>query len=218
MKFQILAAWCLFSGLVTASFLGCDSAIPKLEESGPRSTVTTTDANGVVTATLPANTAATVVASPTSTIAGSSFSVPAGALAVETEVSMGEAEDQADSILTELANGETVVVAKKGAPIYIGPTKDGVEVSQPMSLSIPLPMDTAEATKLMATTGKLVFFYSVYVGGVWKSGVKAFTNTNLVGTFLNQKIAGFGYFQIVYLSQGIAESEVTSQKRPGIKS
>ena len=205
------------TGLIAVTAWGCDSAVPKLESSDAKSTVATTEVNGVVTAKLPANTSATVVASPTSSVAGTSFTVPVGALAVETEVSMGEAEDQADAILTALAGSGEVVVAKKGAPVYIGPTGDAVAVAQPMSLSIPLPMDSAEKTALLATTGKLVFFYSIYVDGAWKSGVKPFTASDLVGTFLNQKIAGFGYFQIVYLSAGIEEAEVTSDRQPGLK-
>ncbi len=204
-------------GAMAISIWGCDSKVPELSQSEPKSTIDTSEENGVVSAKLPANTAVTVVASPTSAVAGSSFSVPVGALAVETDISMGEAEDQSESILSTIGGNQGVNVAKKGAPLFIGPAETDVTVSQPMTLSLPLPASTDGQAALLASTGKLAFFYSVYTGEVWKSGVKAFSSANLVGTFLNQQIAGFGYFQIVYLTAGIEEREETTANRPRLK-
>lgn len=106
---------------------------------------------------------------------------------------------------------------KAAAPVYIGAaTGDMPVAAQSIALSLPLPLSAA-GTNLTTASGKLVFFYAILTAEGWKSGVKPLTSKDLVGTYLNTKILGLGYFQIAYLTTSIEAKEMTTALRPSLK-
>ncbi len=196
---------------------GCSSSIPDLTSGRKASNVATTEADGVVTAKInpSATTDQTVVGSTTSNVADASISFPPGALAIETTLAVGEAVDLSAGIAS--AAGLTAVVATKGAPLFAAPaTGDIPLLTKDVTIVLPLPV-SANGLSLTATSGKLVFLYTVYTSTGWKSGVKPLTAANLVGTFLKTEVKGLGYFQIAYLSEKVEEKEFDTTTQPGLQ-
>jgi hypothetical protein len=205
------------SFLLAASLMNsCDSKIDELESQRPSSNVATTEKDGVVTATIDPN--ATVdqilVASPTSKAADASVTFPPGALAVATDISIGEAIDQSSALLSELGvNG----LVQGGAPVYIGPASAGttVDVAQPLTIQLPIPLEDLSLTGLADDDSKLVLIYVIHNNG-WKSGIIPLTKENLVGAFLKVALKGLGYFQVAYLATAATTKEATSSIRPAL--
>jgi hypothetical protein len=206
----------LLGAIVTAP--ACDSQVEDAESSRKESTFATEEADGVVTGTFLKGEAGTMVASPTSEVADASVDVPADALAVDTEVSIGEATDLSSALGGDLGIGQANPLVSSSAPVYIGPHA-ATEVASPLSIALPLPL-ASDSLGLNATTlasAKLVFMYLIYVDGGYKAGIKALTAANLVGTFVNMEVKGFGYFQIAYFADEVEETEIDSTRAPKLK-
>ena len=203
--------------IALVSFFACSSSIPEVENNKKSSNVATTEKDGVVTAEIDANAKSdqTVVASSNSAVADASVSFPPGSLAISTSIALGEATDSGSAFITEL--GLSAAVVKAAAPVFIGVAAGDMPVTgQSIALSLPLPMSES-AVKLTTATGKLVFFYAIFTAEGWKSGVKPLTSTDLVGTFLQTKILGLGYFQVAYLTTSVEAKEMTTAIRPALK-
>lgn len=204
---------CLAALIMLAS---CESSISDLSSSRKTSNVATTEENGIVKATIKASASGNqeLVASQSSTVADTSIIFPAGALAVDTEVSIGAAVDRSTTILSE--NNVAGTLVKAGAPVYIGATDSSATFANPATLSLPLPL-SGDNLKLTADSGKLAFVYAVLTTTGWISGIKPLTAADLLGTFLRTDIEGFGYFQIVYLSEKTEAKKAATQVRPAFK-
>jgi hypothetical protein len=211
MKVQSLLSLILTLAMTNA----CDSQIEDLKSQRPSSNVAVTESDGVVTATISANSSTDqiLVASAASKAADAQVTFPPGALAIDTEISIGEATDQSPAIMSEL--GSSLVQA--GSPVYIGPTAAAstVEVGQALTIQLPIPLDSMGATGLVTATSKLVLIYTIYNNG-WKSGLIPLTKENLVGAFLKVSLSGLGYFQVAYLASEASTKEVTSSVRPAL--
>lgn len=194
---------------VTAFAQACDSSIGDISSERVTSNVATEeDEDGNVTATALAAGETVVVASRNSEATESYVTVPSGALAVDTEIEMGDAGDAADSVLAALSISEQDnAIVQKGTPLYVGPTEDAVELSNPLAITIPLPVET-EGADLTTVSGKLVYIYIIYTEDGWKAGVKSLTAANLIGTFVRSDFKGFGYFQIAFFASEVEDREV----------
>lgn len=209
----------LISALTVSGLLcACDSKIDDLESKKESSNVAFTDSDGVVTATIDAAASSDqiLVASPNSKVADASITVPPGALAVSTAISLGEASDQSSAILTELG---VSTIGTPSTPVYVGPTSaTPPNVAVPLTVKLPLPLGDLNTPNSLAATGtesKLVLLYVIYNNG-WKSGVIPLTSDSFIGAFLKQAVQGFGYFQIVYLASAVAEKNGTSVLVPSL--
>jgi hypothetical protein len=191
----------------------CESQIEDLKSQRPTSNVAVTESEGVVTATISANSTndQVLVASAASKAADAQVTFPPGALAIDTEIAIGEAKDQSTAIMSELNSGTLV---QAGSPVYIGPTAANttVEVGQALTIQLPIPLDTMG---LVNTTSKLVLIYTIYDKG-WKSGLIPLTKENLLGAFLKVSLRGLGYFQVAYLASEASIKEITSAVRPSL--
>jgi hypothetical protein len=200
--------------MTTALSLACESEIGDVASQRPTSNVAFTEADGVVTATISSASSSDqiLVASAASKAADAQVTFPPGSLAIDTEISIGEATDQSAAILNELGSNSLV---QAGSPVYIGPTAAGstVEVGQALTIQLPIPLENLGASGLVTSTSKLVLIYTIYNSG-WKSGLIPLTKENLVGAFLKISLSGLGYFQVAYLASDGTMKEVTSAIRP----
>jgi hypothetical protein len=214
----------LFMAATVTGLSACDSNISDAESKKRSSTVATEDTDGVIKGTITSAAGGTLVASPNSLVADAAVVIPAGALAVDTELSMGEAQSASATLVTELGIAETNLLVSESSPVFIGAAA-ATAVASPMQIYLPLPVDTSSnlsglgltKTNVTLASAKLVFLYTVYVDGGYKSGVKALTAANLVGTFVNMEVKGFGYFQIAYFTTAVEEKEVTTLRQPTLK-
>jgi hypothetical protein len=192
----------------------CESQVDDLKTVRPTSNITVTESNGVVTGTV-SSTASTdqiMVASATSEIADSAVTFPPGALAVSTEIALGQAGDKSSAILAELGVTDGLPAT---AAVYAGPVSGTPPtIGEALTIQLPLPLD--ELSLADTTTSKLALVYVIYVGGSWKGGMIPLTTANLEGAFVKQELPGLGYYQIVYMDSAKGEKEVTSQVRPGL--
>ncbi|HET9237838.1 MAG TPA: hypothetical protein VFO10_11335 [Oligoflexus sp.] len=202
--------------MTTALSLACESAIEDVTSQRPTSNVAFTEADGVVTATISSASGSDqiLVASAVSKAADAQVTFPPGALAIDAEISIGEATDQSAAILNELSSNSLV---QAGSPVYIGPTAAGstVEIGQALTIQLPIPLETIGASNLVMATSKLVLIYTIYDRG-WKSGLIPLTKENLVGAFLKVSLSGLGYFQVAYLASEGTLKEVASAVRPAL--
>jgi hypothetical protein len=202
--------------MTMALCMGCESEIEEVASQRPTSNVAFTEADGVVTATISSASSRDqiLVASAASKAADAQVSFPPGSLAIDTEISIGEATDQSAAILKELGGSSPV---QAGSPVYIGPAASGstVEVGQALTIQLPIPLETMGASGLVTATSKLVLIYTIYNKG-WKSGLIPLTKENLVGAFLKVSLSGLGYFQVAYLASEGTVKEVTSAIRPAL--
>jgi len=202
--------------LSTCFMTACESKIDDLETTRLTSNIAVTEANGVVTGTVSssATTDQIMVASTSSGIADSAVTFPPGALAVSTEIALGEAGDRKSAILAELG---VVDALQSTAPVYVGPaTGTPPVIGEALTIQLPLPLEeTGTGLVNTAGTSKLVLVYVIYDNG-WKAGMIPLTSENLSGAFVKQAMEGLGYFQIVYLNTAAAVKEVSSQVRPGL--
>jgi hypothetical protein len=192
----------------------CDSTIEDASSKRAKTNVSYEDKNGLVTAQAKADADNTIVASGDSDSAGSYVDLPAGALAVDMELLMGDAEDESDAALTALGidSGSNAIVSKS-APLYVNTESDDVKLAKPMTVVLPIPKK--DGFTLMASA-KLVFIYIIYTTDGYKAGIKALTAENLVGTFVTAEFEGLGYFQIAYFAKEVEETEV-DYTRPELK-
>jgi hypothetical protein len=202
--------------MTTALSMACESEIEDVKSQRPTSNVVITEADGVVTATISSASSSDqiLVASAASKAADAQVTFPPGSLAIDTEISIGEATDQSAAILSELGASSLV---QAGSPVYIGPTAAGstVAVGQALTIQLPIPLESLGASGLVTATSKLVLIYTIYNNG-WKSGLIPLTKENLVGAFLKVSLSGLGYFQVAYLATEGTFKEVTSAIRPAL--
>lgn len=192
----------------------CESKVDDIQSTRLTSNITVTESNGVVSGTV-SSTATTdqiMVASPNSKVADSAVTFPPGALAVSTEIALGEAGDKSLAILSELSVTDGVPAT---APVYAGPLS-GTPPTMGEALTIQLPLPLDELSLADTGTSKLVLVYVIYVSGSWKAGMIPLTTANLEGAYVKQELPGLGYYQIVYLNTAKGEKEVLSQVRPGL--
>jgi hypothetical protein len=202
--------------MTTALAMACESEIEDVKSQRPTSNVAFTEADGVVTATISSASSSDqiLVASAASKAADAQVTFPPGSLAIDTEISIGEATDQSAAILSELGASSLV---QAGSPVYIGPTTAGatVAVGEALTIQLPIPLESMGASGLVTATSKLVLIYTIYNNG-WKSGLIPLTKENLVGAFLKVSLSGLGYFQVAYLASEGTLKEVTSAIRPAL--
>jgi hypothetical protein len=192
----------------------CESQVDDLQSTRLTSNITVTESNGVVTGTVnhTATTDQIMVASATSDIADAAVTFPPGALAVSTELALGQAGDKSVAVLAELGVTDGVPAT---APVYAGPVSGTPpELGKALTIQLPLPLD--ELSLADTGTSKLVLVYVVYDNGSWKSGMIPLTSANLEGAYVKQELNGLGYYQIVYMNTAKGEKEVTSQVQPGL--
>lgn len=199
---------------LTFSF-SCGSNIDDLESERTASNIVTTEADGVVTATIQASatTDQILVGSASSKAADAAVIFPPGSLAVDTSISIGEAVNKSSEILTEIGMSGLV---QAGDPVYIGSSTAGatVTVAQPLTVQLPLPLEKLEGAGLQATSSKLVILYTIFKDGAWVSGSLPVDSSLIVGTLMRLSFKGVGYFQLVYLATAGSSMEVTTAIRP----
>ncbi|MGE0173127.1 MAG: hypothetical protein AB7T49_10090 [Oligoflexales bacterium] len=192
----------------------CDSTIEDATSKRPKTNVSHSEEDGVVTADAKADSDNTIVASSDSDSAGSYVDIPAGALAVDTDLLMGDGKDKSADILNKLGvSTSTNAIVSKSAPMVVQGADD-VELAKPFTVALPIPQQDGFT---LTASGKLVFIYVVFTSEGLKAGIKALTAENLAGVFVKSEFEGLGYFQIAYFADEVEDQEVTYDTRPELE-
>ncbi len=197
---------------------GCGSTIEDLKSESQQSTVPTTEADGVVTATVTASKDAKVVASRSGNVADSSIEISAGTLVITTDsvdLAMGEATDRTADLAPSLGfTAQTVVDGTTS--LFVGSAAGAsIATLQPMTLNLPLPIK-ADSLKL-AGGGQLALIYLIYTSSGYKAGIKPLESADLKGVFVNTKVDGLGFYRVIYLPVKVPAKEVEVTLTPSLK-
>lgn len=205
-------------GLIFSVLPGCGSQVEDLKSESIQSSVPTTEANGVVTATVSKDAEARIVASGSSTVADSSINIPAGSLAITTDtvqLAAGEASDQTTALASALGV-QTATIGDGSSPFFVGGVNQNIATTQALQISIPLPI-TSSSIKL-ADNGQLVLLYLVYTSTGYKAGLKILGTADLRGIFVESEVAGLGFYRVVYIATKVEAKEISVTLTPSLKS
>lgn len=144
---------------------------------------------------------------------------PPGALKVSTEVALQTGADQTSQVATALGIPAENVVGAKANPVNIDAAAANTLLVQPMMLTLPLPVtaDSLAPNTALTSKARLVLLYIIRTETGYKAGIKPFSTENAVGTFMQVKMAGFGWFQIAYFRTDLEEKEISIDFEPKAK-
>jgi hypothetical protein len=184
--------------------------------------VTTTETDGTVTGSFKkdAITDQIMLGSQSSANKETFISLPPGALAIDTEISMSDgANDNPNVLPSALELGDTAILG--GSDPVLLSSSAVAETSSPYALNIPLPLaEVADKASLALADGtsKVGILYLVKTKDEGnKIGLFVLGQDDLIGTIVRYKGARFGWFRLVLLSKAVASVEKTTEQEPPAK-
>ena len=202
---------------------GCGK-VSKSEASSnkPSSNVATTEPSPGVTqgqfvATSTSN--QVMVGSPNGNVAEDYITVPPGALAINTNITLGEGKDLGSTPPSDLGLAAGTVIAGGSPPVLLDANPATATTAAPFTLNIPIPLSATSSASLNLVDGtsKVGLMYLVKTATGNKVGFYALGASDLVGAYVAYKSASFGWFRVVVLSAATATAEKTTTLSPSSK-
>jgi len=163
--------------------------------------------DGVTVATFKAgsNAKQKVSAGSGSAVAGSSAEIPAGALIVDTEISINEAADLNKSEVYQALGIDESQPRTAAKPVVFISNNDA-ELQSPMTIMLPVP---DQATGLVEVTSSIIVLFHNKIAGSTESkiGVIPSSQVKLVGNKVEVAVMEFGVYQSVRVAAPVAEKK-----------
>jgi hypothetical protein len=168
-----------------------------------------TDANGIESAKLNASQGGKIVGT-ASGVKGASINVPAGALAIDTTITMQPGRTLAeDDQLSELGITDESVIQAAGEAIVFK-TENVIDADAPLTLQIPAPQ-TSASLKLLSDS-KLIILAKIFKASEDGVFLKAIDNFSVDGNILSFESMHFGVYQAFLID----DIELSTEEIPAL--
>lgn len=203
--------------LISLSLGGCfympvvsKGKVSTLDEAPRLAATVSSTAGKAIAAYDPAAKVATTIPAPSGALAGSSVTLPAGALAIAAELVVEEAVPLSQtSVASSLAIREDITVKPVGSGLIIRPTEN-VDLTKPLTIAMPI-----NPTAGLALNGKYyTVFYKYFVNGELKAGAIRTADLRFSETGSVLFEGYFGAYWLAEVSAPIAEKLEVATAEP----